>query len=234
MAFLWDISHAVHERRLIPGFLTGAFYNFLFLSFQRKVNIKRKILELLSACGKMKKEKAQLSRLWQNNQWIKHGFCVWQAPTSLGLQSGLLWDTHKNIQVIISLLLQSKSFTSESLLQMNSHRCRVPAAVSRIPMPAIAMPYPGHGQASSVRKAKAWAALAKATAFLGCQQREEAIPQLEKLGDLSSTWSSPSFCWGLPVQGNIPTPARGGLAGVCILSDRQTDLIHPQSTKIFV
>lgn len=75
-AFLWDISHKVHERRLIPSFLTGAFYNFLLLSFQIKVNIKRKILELLSACGKMKKEKAQLSRFWQHNQWIKHSFCL--------------------------------------------------------------------------------------------------------------------------------------------------------------
>lgn len=124
-AFLWDISHKVHERRLIPSFLTGAFYNFLLLSFQIKVNIKRKILELLSACGKMKKEKARLSRFWQHDQLIKHCFCVWQAPTSLGLQSGLLWDMHKNIQIIISLLKQSKFFICESLLQMNSHQCRM-------------------------------------------------------------------------------------------------------------
>lgn len=83
------------------AFSLGLFCNFLLLSFQTKVNIKRKILELLSACGKMKKEKAQLSRFWQNNQWIKHCFCAWQVPTSLGLQSGLLWDMHKNIQVVI-------------------------------------------------------------------------------------------------------------------------------------
>lgn len=95
-------------------------------------------------------------------------------------------------------------------------------------MPATGMPRPGHPQIGSVRKAKAWAALAKAAAFLGCQQREEAIPQQEKLGHLSLTLSS--SCWGIPVQGNIPPPAHGRLAGVCILSDRQIDLIHLQLT----
>lgn len=60
---------------------------------------------------------------------------------------------------------------------MSSHQCGVSAAVNKIPMSATRMSHPGRAQVGSIRKAKAWAALAKAAAFLGCQQRAEAIPR---------------------------------------------------------
>lgn len=69
---------------------------------------------------------------------------------------------------------------------MSSHQCRVSTAVNKIPVPATGMSHPGHAQVSSVRKAKAWAALAKAAAFLGCQQRPEAIPRPWRKGEISA------------------------------------------------
>lgn len=156
MAFLWDISHAVHERRLIPGFLTAAFYNFLLLSFQTKANIKRKILELLSACGKMKKH--------NNSQGC--GRTVSELNTVLCLTSTYQsWSAirspvgypqkciRNNIPTVAVFTVTS--FTSGSLLQMSSsHQCRVLTAVNKIPVPATGMSHPRHAQTSSIRKPK--------------------------------------------------------------------------------
>lgn len=230
MAFLWDISHAVHERRLIPGFLTAAFYNFLLLSFQTKANIKRKILELLSACGKMKKHNNSqgCGRTVSELNTVLCLTSTYQSWSAIRSRVGYPQKCIRN-NILTVTVFTVTSFTSGSLLQMSSsHQCRVSTAVNKIPVPATGMSHPRHAQTSSIRKAKAWAALAKAAGFLGCQQRPEAIPRLWRKGEISAQCPPhPHSAEASPVKATSHHQHMEVLAGVCILSDRWTDLIRP-------
>lgn len=181
------------------AFSLGLSTIFFRFRFKQRSTYREKISELLSACGENEKGKKaqQLSRFWQNNQWIKH------CSVSDKRLPVLLYDLGSyGIPTKTYSMYQYPFHNSPSPLLLNlSCRWIVTSARSQLlPTNTLCLlsgcPILNMPKSSSIREAKAWAALAKATSFIGCQRRAQATPHPWRNWEISvsSMSSSPCSC----------------------------------------
>lgn len=121
---------------------------------------------------------------------------------------------------------------------MNSHQCKESTAANKYPALAIRMSHPEHAQVQQHQRSQSVGSIGQSNQLYWLPERGTGNPtSLEELGDLSQLSVLLTLllqrCTAALLKPTCHRVAHEGLAGVCILGNRQTDLIFPSVNHNF-